>query len=142
MTQPVTLQLPESIYERVRRTAEATQRPVEEVLIKTIEAVMPPSVDDLPLSYREEFISMESLSDDELLRVAESVMPPAQQRRYSLLLRKNQSGTLTEKEREQLAQLGAEARKSTLRKSHAYAILKWRGHRIPPLAELRKPHKT
>ena len=46
MTQPVTLQLPESIYERVRRAAEATQRPVEDVLIKTIEAVMPPSVDD------------------------------------------------------------------------------------------------
>jgi len=63
MTQPVTLQLPEAIYERVRRTAEATKRPVEEVLLKTIEAVMPPSVDDLPLEYREEFLSMESLSD-------------------------------------------------------------------------------
>jgi len=103
MMQPVTLQLPESIYERVRRTAEATQRPVEEVLIKTIEAVMPPSVDDLPLSYREEFLTMESLNDDELLTVAESVMPPTQQRQYSLLLRKNQRGTLTGKEREQLA---------------------------------------
>ncbi|MBM3234747.1 hypothetical protein FJZ31_00435 [Candidatus Poribacteria bacterium] len=137
MAQSVTLQLPEVIYERVRRAAEATKRPVEEVLVKTIEAMMPPTVDDLPLSYREEFLSMESLSDYELLKVAESIMPPTQQRRYSFLLRKNQKGTLTEKEREQLAQLGAEARKLTLRKSHAYAILKWRGHRIPTLVELR-----
>ena len=137
--QSVTLQLPEFIYERVRRTAEATKRPVEEVLVKTIEAVMPPSVDDLPLSYRQEFLAMESLSDGELLKSAESVMSPTQQRRYSLLLRKNQKGVLTEKEREQLAQLGAEARKLTLCKSHAYALLKWRGHPIPTLAELRKP---
>ncbi|MBI1923900.1 hypothetical protein HYR99_06580 [Candidatus Poribacteria bacterium] len=139
MTQPVTLQLPEGIYERVKRTAEATKLPVEEVLVKTIEAVMPPSVDDLPLSYREEFIAMESLNDDELLKVAESVMSPTQQRRYSLLLRKNQNGTLPEKERAQLAQLGTEARQLTLRKAHAYALLKWRGHRIPPLAKLREP---
>jgi len=139
MAQSVTLQLPEAIYERVRRAAEATKRPVEEVLVKTIEAVIPPSIDDLPLLYREEFISMESLSDNELLKVAESVMSPTQQRRYSFLLRKNQKGTLTEKEREELAQLGDEARKLTLRKSYAYAILKWRGHRISTLAELRKP---
>ena len=139
MAQPVTLQLPEAIYERVRRTAEATKCPVEEVLIKTIEAMMPPSVDDLPPSYRDEFLGLDSLSDDELLKVAESVMPPAQQRRYSLLLRKNQKGALSEKERKALAQLGAEARKLTLRKAHAYAILKWRGHRIPTPAELSKP---
>ncbi|MBM4401460.1 MAG: hypothetical protein FJ045_05880, partial [Crenarchaeota archaeon] len=88
MAQSVTLQLPEAIYERVRRAAEATKRPVEEVLVKTIEAVIPPSIDDLPLLYREEFISMESLSDNELLKVAESVMSPTQQRRYSFLLRK------------------------------------------------------
>jgi hypothetical protein len=132
------LQLPEAIYERVRRAAEATNRHVDEVLLKTIEAVMPPSVDDLPIEYREEFLSMESLSDLELSHVAESVMSPTQQRRYSFLLRKNQKGTLKEKEREQLAQLGDFARKLTLRKSHAYAILKWRGHRIPTLVELRK----
>lgn len=138
MTQPVTLQLTEAIYECVKRTVEATNRPVEEVLVKTIEAVMPPSVDDLPLEYREEFLLMESLSNDALLKVAESVMPPTQQRRYSFLLRKNQKGILTEKERDELAQLGGFSRKLTLRKSHAYAILKWRGYRIPTLTELRK----
>jgi hypothetical protein len=138
MAQSVTLQLPEAVYERVRQTAEVIKLPVEEVLIRTIEAGLPPSVNDLPDSYREEFLSMERLNDDELLKVAESVMSAAQQRRYSLLLRKNRSGTLTENEQKQLITLGAEARKLTLRKSHAYAILKWRGYRIPTLAELRK----
>ena len=133
MAQSVTLQLPEGIYERVLRTAEATQRSIEEVLVRTIEAGMPPTVDDLPLSYREEFLAMERLRDEELLEIAQSVMPAAQQRRYSALLRKNQQGTITENEGEQLTQLGAIARKLTLQKAHAYAILKWRGRSIPAL---------
>jgi len=138
MPQIVTLQLPEAIYERVKRTAEATKRPLEDVLLKTIEMALPPSVEDLPLEYHGEFIAMENLSDEELWKIAESKMSPERQRRYSLLLRKNQAGTLKNIEKQQLANLGTEARKLTLRKAHAYALLKWRGHRIPALAELSK----
>jgi len=86
--------------------------------------------------YQKEFMEMESLSDKELWKVAESKMPSSRQRWYSRLLRKNQAGTLRDIEKQQLADLGAEARKLTLRKAHAYAVLKWRGHRIPTLAEL------
>ncbi len=139
MAQTVTLQLPEAIYERIKRTAEAANCLLEDVLLKTIESALPPSVEDLPLEYQREFMEMESLSDEELWKVAESKMSSARQRWYSRLLRKNQAGTLKDIEKQQLADLGAEARKLTLRKAHAYAVLKWRGHRIPTLAELGKP---
>lgn len=138
MAQIVTLQLPEAIYERIKRTAEATNCLLEDVLLRTIELALPPSVEDLPLEYQREFIEMESLNDEELWKIAESKMPTGRQRRYSLLLRKNQAGMLKNIEKQQLTDLGAEARKLTLRKAHAYAILKWRGYRIPTLAEFGK----
>ena len=138
MAQTVTLQLPEAIYERIKRTAEATKRPLEDVLLKTLESALPPSMEDLPIEYQGEFTAMESLSDEELWKIAESKIPPAQQSLYSRLLRKNQAGMLKDIEKRQLSDLGAEARKLTLRKAHAYALLKWRGHRIPTLAELGK----
>ena len=138
MAQTVTLQLPEAIYERVKRTAEATKRPLEDVLLKTLESALPPSVEDLPIEYQGEFTAMESLNDEELWNIAESKIPTAQQSLYSRLLSKNQAGTLKDIEKRQLSDLGAEARKLTLCKAHAYALLKWRGHRIPTLAELGK----
>jgi len=139
MAHTVTLRLPENIYGRLKQTAQVTKKPMEEVIVQSVKAGMPPSVDDLPPEYREEFLAMERLSDEQLWQVAESMIPAGHQRRYASRLRKNQAGTLTEREREQLTQLGTEARKLTLRKAHAYALLRWRGHRIPTSAELRPP---
>jgi len=139
MARTVTLRLPEDIYNRLKQSARVAERPMEEVVMQSVKAGMPPSVDSLPPEYREEFLAMEHLSDEQLWHVAESAMPAGCQRRYTYLLRKNQAGGLTEREREQLAQLGAEARKLTLRKAHAYALLRWRGQCIPTSAELRQP---
>jgi len=49
MAQTVTLQLPEAIYERIKRTAEAANCLLEDILLRTIESALPPSVEDLPL---------------------------------------------------------------------------------------------
>ena len=38
-----------------------------------------------------------------------------------------------------LTALGEEARRLTLKKAHAYMLLKWRGHAIPSLETLEKP---
>jgi len=136
-TQTVTLQLPEEIYNRVKRNAEAMKQPVEKVLVEAISASIP-SVDGLPLDIKEELEALEGLSDDKLWEVARSMMPTPQQRKYSNLLRKNSAGTLTEGEQKELSNLGTEARRLTLRKAQAYVLLKQRGHQIPTLAEMRK----
>ncbi len=97
---------------------------------------MPPSVNDLPAEYTQECLALERLSDSRLWQVTKGTLSTTHQRRYSNLLRKNQAGTLSEREREQLRRLGDEARRLTLRRAYAYALLRWRGHPIPTPIEL------
>ena len=78
---------------------------------------------------------METLSDEELWKIAESRLPPVDQRRLARLLRKG-AGELQEREQKTLARLREETDRLTLRKSYAYLLLKFRGHRIPSLREI------
>jgi hypothetical protein len=73
-----------------------------------------------------------------LLRAAESVLPAAQQRRLASLLAKNRRGKLSERDEQALLRLRQAADEVMLRRSYAYLLLKYRGHRVPSLAELRK----
>lgn len=54
--------------------------------------------------------------------------------RYQELLDKNANGFLSPDERDELVKLGTEFDRFMLRKAHAVALLRWRGHRVP-LAE-------
>ena len=136
MTYSVTVHLPEEIYHRLEQSAQMANKPVHEVIVQSVKAGMPPSAGHLPHEYREECLALERLSDKRLSQVAKSALPEGRQRRYTRLLRKNQAGDLTQQEQEQLNRLGAEARRLTLRRAYAYALLKWRGRRIPTPAEL------
>ena len=139
MAHNVTVRLPEEIYRRLEQSAQASNTPVEELVVQSVKAGIPPLVNNLPDDYRKEFLELERLSDKELRRLAESTISAARERQYTNLLRKNQQGTLTKREQEHLKRLGAEARRLTLHKAYAYALLQWRGHRIPTPVELRQP---
>ena len=138
MTHTVTVDLPEDLYHLLEQNAQATNKPMAEVVVQSVKAGMPPAVSDLPPEVREECMDMQRLGDKQLRRVAESTIPAGRQRLYSQLLRKNQTGTLTEREQQQLTRLGSDARRKTLLKAYAYALLKWRGCRIPTPADLRQ----
>ena len=70
--------------------------------------------------------------------MAQSQLPPDRQRLYTRLLEKNSQGTLTPREKDMLDALGEEARRLTLKKAHAYMLLKWRGHAIPSREDLQR----
>ena len=132
MAQQVTLDLPETVYERLKRTAEALGRPVEEVVLQALELSLPPLGEELPPELREEAARMVHLDEPALQRIASSSLPPSRQRSLSRLLHKQQEGTLTEAEERRLQALVEEAERLMLRKALAYALLKWRGHPLPP----------
>lgn len=94
---------------------------------------------DLPSPLHEELEALENLDDRALWKVAQSRLPPAHQRLYSRLLQKNSQGTIMVPEKKKLHTLGEEARRLTLKKAHAYMLLKWRGHYIPSPEELQRP---
>ena len=137
MTDTVTLQLPDETLQRYRQGATAARKALEEFLAERLMEAVPPLADDLPSPLQEELRVLDSLDNDSLRRVAQSQLAPSRQRRYRRLLAKNSEGTITTREKETLHVLGEEARRLTVRKAHAYMLLKWRGHYIPSREELR-----
>ena len=75
-------------------------------------------------------------SIEELLEIAHSQVPFSQQQRHVKLLEKNQTDDLTLEQRQELNNLRSLADRLMLKKAYAWAVLRWRGHRVPPLNEL------
>ena len=136
MAQTLTVKLPDAVYERVVHTAAGWKQPVEKALVHLIKLGLPPL--DVPAEFEADLKALEALDDDALWEVLKSKVPPATQRKLHRLLDKNQAETLTAPERQKLDGLQQEADRTMLCKAHAALLLKWRGHRIPTLKELRK----
>ena len=134
--QAITVELPDEVYEQVKRAAQGMKRPLARALASIVKAATP-SLEKVPTQYRSELESMETLGDEELWKIAESRMPAEHQRRLARLLAKSQSDGLTERQQQTLARLRNEADRLTLRKAYAYLLLKYRGQRIPSLPEMR-----
>ncbi len=136
MNQTIVLTLPEETVRRYREGATVARKDLEEFLAERLEDTLLPLAQELPQPLRDDLSALETLDDEGLWKVARARLTPPQQRTYSRLLRKNQTGELTPKEQGTLRRLGDEARRLTLKKAHAYMLLKWRGHCIPSLEEL------
>lgn len=136
MSESVTVQLPQETLQRFRRGAGAAGKPLEEFLADRLMDAVPPLPEDIPPALREEMDALEQSDEAALRKVAESRLPTGRQRLYSRLLTKNSAGTITAGERRKLEALGEEARQLTLKKAHAYLLLKWRGYAIPSPEEL------
>ena len=134
--QTVTISLPETVYRRLQHAAEIAGKPITEIAAQSIQESLPPLLEAIPARFRADLQIMQQFADDELWRIARSVVVPKDQRRYWRLLRKNSSAALSIRERQTLTELRATADKIMLQKAYAYLLLKWRGYRIPTLTEL------
>ena len=101
----VKLQLPTRLYQRVAQTAQGTKCEVTEVIVAVLEAALPPLPDDLPPDVTAEVVRWAWLDDASLRAVAEAFLPRQQQRRFTTLMRKEKTGRLTAREREEWEQL-------------------------------------
>jgi hypothetical protein len=97
---------------------------------------LPPSRDNAPPEMQAELLRMQTLSIDELLEIAQSQIESEQQARHTALLEKNQTDEISPEERQELSELRSSVDRLMLRKAYAWAVLRWRGHRIPSLNEL------
>jgi hypothetical protein len=127
---PITLQLPERLYQRLVNTAQATQRPLEEIIIHALETGSPPDWDDVPEEFQADLAALDSLDDNALWAIVRSHKPSNDMTRYDELLELNRETGLSDAEQIELAQLRHEADAFMLRKAHAATLLRWRGHPI------------
>lgn len=134
--QVISLQLPDGLYRQLAEAAEAARQPLDRVVIQSIRVGLPPGVDSVPERFRADLRALNSLDDDVLWRIAQSDLDVDKAALYEQLLGKNQCGPLEPEEQAQLDILRDEADLLMLRRSFAYALLKWRGHRVPAVGEL------
>jgi hypothetical protein len=78
---------------------------------------------------------MQNLPFEELHRIAHSQVPLQEQKRHLFLLEKNESSSITPDERQELSDFRQAADRLMVRKAYAWAILRWRGQRVPTLEE-------
>jgi hypothetical protein len=135
-TLKLTVELPESIFRHLEQLAQQTQQPLATLAAQSITGNLPPSVDNAPLEMQVELLAMQQLAVEALLDIAHSQLPPAQQQRHLALLEKRQTTPLTPTESQELNDLRLAADRLMLRKAYAWNVLRWRGQRIPALAEL------
>lgn len=123
----LTINLPESAFERLSQLAELTNQPLSDLVIQSITGNLPPAIENAPADIQPELLALQTLSVADLRQIAQSQIPMIQQQRHTTLLERNQEGLLTELEQQQLRELSQAADQLMLKKAHACAILRWRG---------------
>ncbi len=131
----ITLQLPERIYLRLQQVAQATQQSLDDVFLRVLQIGSPPSWEDVPAEFQADLAALDRLDDAALWRVARSKQVQ-DMNLYQTLLDKNANNSLNESERQTLTNLRREADRFMLRKAQSVALLRWRGHQIPPANKL------
>jgi hypothetical protein len=112
----ITLELPDEVWTRAERLATLAHRDVTEVLAEAVSAALP-LVDIEP----ERRLPVSELSDDEVLKLADLRLTPAQDERLSYLLERQQAETLIGSERTELLALMQVYEANLLRQAEALA---------------------
>lgn len=128
--QTITVTLPDSIYERIRTTAQATSLTSEEVIKQSVILLLPAFESDIPPNLRFNLTKLPLLKDIQLWKIANSIMNNTKQLRLENLAELQKKQSLSEHEQSELDELMNEAQQIMLFKAEAKRILAQRGHSI------------
>jgi hypothetical protein len=126
MSTQVTVTLPDEVYRSAVRLAQLARREVADVLTDTLTLSLPSLHQDL-----EALPPIETLSDADILALTALELPPAQDRRLSALLDRQQADSLSDTERGELLTLMQAYQEGLLRKAQALQEAVRRGLREP-----------
>ena len=127
MSVQVTLSLPNNLFEHARDLGNATKRDTAEVMADALEMMWP----TLPDSPTANLPALTTISDEDILALADMKMDETQNNRLSELQTKGKQSSLTEVERFELLSLLQIYQLGQLRKSEALAEAVRRGLRDP-----------
>ncbi len=138
MSQTVVLNLPDETIVRYAWGAAAARKPLEEFLADRLNEAASSLVDLEVQPFDEELDDLNQLSDNDLWLIARQRLSDDEQKQYDEFLEKNQLTRLLPYEKVGMERLGNRARRFTLRKAHAFMILKWRGYKLPAPDEMQE----
>jgi len=131
--QPVTLNLPRALYNRLKHRAEQANRTVEAELLEVV-ATAVPVADELPTDLAEAISPLALLDDEALWRAARNHLPAEVAAQLEELHLKRQREGLTEAETQTLAGLVRQYERVMLICAQAARLLKQRGYDVSELA--------
>jgi len=102
--QQVTITLPETIYQRLKRKSQLMQRSVADELVAVVTASLPEE-ETLPADIEQELSDLELFTDEELWRAARMTAPADKTERMQVLVEKQQLEGLTDAEKQEAAVL-------------------------------------
>ena len=123
----IKLDIPETVYEQIRRAAAKVQRPIDDLLIEAVSAVAPVA-DSVPPQMRSALAHMAYLNDAALWQAARSTMASEQRERLEDLHHKQQRESLTAEEQAEEQNLLTLFREAILIRAQAAVLLKHRGY--------------
>lgn len=126
---PVTIEIPDDVYERVQRIAQERAQPVEQVLTDHLSGTFS-VLAALPVDEQAELAAFRLLSDDTLRDLAGAQMTRQEQDRALYLGDRTSRGTITPEERGEYERLVEQGNRLILRKAWAAGVLLDRGHRV------------
>jgi hypothetical protein len=128
--QTIAVTLPNSIYDRIKATAQATALTSEEVIKQSVALLLPAFESNIQTDFRLKLTELPLLNDIQLWKTANSVMNSSKQIRLEELAELQKMQSLTESEQSELENLMNEAQQIMLCKAEARRILAQRGHII------------
>lgn len=109
-TVKVEVEIEEEVFAELQQMAKASTWSLNDVLAQTIKTGLPPSLAKVPAAFHEELLKLNRLGDKDLMKVADGDWPmPEMDERHE------------------------KADFSTLRRTYAMSVLRWRGHPVPNL---------
>lgn len=127
--QQVTLDLPDGVYEQIRRAAERTHRPIHELLVEAVSAVAPVA-GSATAPVRTALAQMAWLNDAALWQAARTTLAPVQRERLAALHDKQQREGLGPAEQDEERALLALYRETLLVRAQAAVLLGQRGYDV------------
>jgi hypothetical protein len=127
--QTITLDVPEPVYQQIRRAAERIRRPINDVLVEAVTAAAPAMTAN-GRKLRSALAQMAYLNDAALWQAARSTMPIEQRERLAALHETQQQQPLTAKEHGEERALLELYRETLLVRSQAALLLKQRGYDV------------
>lgn len=135
----VTLNIPENLYEQLRRQALANKQSVDELAQQTLSRYLPAMLEvenDLPPDLQDELKAMEQLSNAALWSLAKGQLGEEEQKELENLRDAQRDRLLTAEEQKRQQTLLRAYDELLLRRSHAAVLLQARGFDLSDTAVL------
>lgn len=125
--QPFTLNLPNNLFEQIRRLAHKFQKTEQDILLDAISTALPPLGGIAP-QLGDELAQLTFLNDAALWRIARSRQPEEEYNQMDELLARKGQGKITATEEQTLDQLVEQSQHLVLNRGQAAVLLKRRGY--------------